>query len=119
MKSKNLRVVKSVKPKYRMDIFWSEEDQAYVVKVPELSGCSTHGDTLIEAAKNGLEAINLYLESLKARGIEPPKPMAERSFSGKIPLRISSSLHRDLALEAEREDLSINKLIERKLSKGA
>lgn len=102
--------------KYRVDIFWSEEDGAYVAKVPELPGCSTHGDSYVEAAMHAEEAIELYLESLAARGIAAPVPFADRKFSGKLPLRIEPSLHRDLALEADREHTSINKLIAKKLS---
>lgn len=103
--------------KYRVDVSWSEEDQAYIARVPELPGCSTHGDTGPEAVENAEEAIELYVESLIARGIEPPTPLAERSFSGRIPLRIDPNLHRDLTLEADRENLSLNKLIMRKLSR--
>ncbi len=36
---------------YTMVIQWSEEDNAYIVTVPELPGCITHGDTYEEAVK--------------------------------------------------------------------
>jgi len=105
--------------KYRVDIFWSAEDDAYVAKVPELPGCSTHGGSYVDAAMHVEEAIDLYLESLSAKGVPAPTPFAERNFSGKLPLRIDPFLHRDLALEAEREHTSINKLIEKKLSSAS
>ncbi len=104
--------------KYRVDIFWSEEDGAYVVRVPELPGCSTHGSTFEEAAKNAEVVIALYVESLRDRNLPIPSPLSERKFSGKIPLRIEPTLHRDLAIKAEMEGESLNRFIEKRLKKA-
>lgn len=101
--------------KYRIDITWSSEDDCYVVNVPELEGCMTHGETLEMAVTNAREAIDGYLESLKARGLAIPKPFAEQDFSGKIPLRIDPNLHRNLATRANIEGKSLNKYIESRL----
>ena len=103
--------------KYRVDIIWSPEDEAYIAKVPELDGCITHGDCLEAAAANAEEAISVYLESLKVRGISAPKPLSEQTFSGKIPLRIDPNLHRDLVVKAQTEGTSLNKFIENRLKK--
>ena len=35
--------------RYSMLIQWSDEDQLYIVEVPELPGCKTHGKTYEEA----------------------------------------------------------------------
>lgn len=104
--------------KYRIEINWSPEDNAYVIIVPELPGCMTHGDSVEHAVKMAHEAIVGYLESLKARGLPIPKPLSERKFSGKIPLRIDPYLHRNLAVKAEVEGVSLNKFIENKLKKA-
>lgn len=104
--------------RYRLEINWSAEDECYVVNVPELPGCVTHGDSPEHAVKMAGEAIDGYLESLKARKMAIPKPLSEKKFSGKIPLRIDPVLHRDLAIKASIEGLSLNKLIEKKLKKA-
>jgi predicted RNase H-like HicB family nuclease len=31
--------------KYEIIIYWSDEDEAFIVVVPELPGCVAHGDT--------------------------------------------------------------------------
>ncbi len=105
--------------KYQIDIGWSQEDECYVVNVPELKGCKTHGETIDEAVVNSQEAIRAYLASLKKRGIEAPVPLAEQNFSGKIPLRIDPVLHRDLAVKAKLVGKSLNKFIENKLKKSS
>ena len=43
-------------------IIEQDEDNVYIGKVPELSGCITQGDTLDELMKNIREAIELCLE---------------------------------------------------------
>jgi len=106
---------KEFKYKYRFEFNWSPEDNAYVVRVPELEGCVTHGDTPEEALAMAEDAIEAYLESLKKHGEKIPQPLAEKTFSGKIPLRIDPSLHRTLAIQASIEDKSLNRLIEEKL----
>lgn len=50
---------------YTIEIEWSEEDQCYVVSVPELASICmmpcTHGDTYQEASENAKEAIDVIL----------------------------------------------------------
>ena len=59
-------------PKYELEIHWIPEDHCYVVKVPELEGCMTHGRTIQEAVAKAREVIAGYIESLKARGLPIP-----------------------------------------------
>ncbi len=63
---------------YSMNIQWSEEGQVYIVTVPELPGCKTHGETYEEALKNAQEVIELWIEDAQAHGetIPPPRVAA-------------------------------------------
>jgi predicted RNase H-like HicB family nuclease len=38
--------------KYEIVIYWSDDDQAFIAEVPELSGCMAHGNSPDEALKN-------------------------------------------------------------------
>ncbi len=63
---------------YSMVIQWSEEDQLFLVTIPEFSDrvimpC-THGKTRQEAIKNGEDVIEMYLEAWQAEGETIPKP---------------------------------------------
>jgi predicted RNase H-like HicB family nuclease len=49
-----------------------EPEGGYTVTVPSLPGCVTFGSSLEEAVANAREAIELYVESLKAHGEEVP-----------------------------------------------
>lgn len=59
---------------YSLLIQWDAEDNIYVVTVPELPGCRTHGKTYDEAIKNALEVIELWLETAKDLGWSIPRP---------------------------------------------
>ena len=50
---------------YSLLIQWDEEDNIYVVTVPELPGCRTHGKTYKKAIKNAHEVIELWLETAR------------------------------------------------------
>jgi len=48
--------------KYEIDLFWSEEDQAFLAEVPDLPGCTAHGSTHEEALAQIQDAITGWLE---------------------------------------------------------
>jgi predicted RNase H-like HicB family nuclease len=60
--------------KYELVLYWSEEDDAYVVEVPELPGCMADGMTYEEAIKNSLNVIKEWIETAKEIGRDIPKP---------------------------------------------
>jgi predicted RNase H-like HicB family nuclease len=49
-----------------------EPEGGFTVTVPSLPGCVTYGETLDEAITMAREAIELYIESLRAHGEEVP-----------------------------------------------
>jgi predicted RNase H-like HicB family nuclease len=53
-------------------ILQRESDGGYVAIVPALPGCVSQGDDRTEALKNIEEAIELYLEDVKAAGEQLP-----------------------------------------------
>ena len=59
---------------YSMTIQWDNDDQIFVVSVPELPGCMTHGRTYEEALQNAKEAIAGWLEVAKNEGWPIPQP---------------------------------------------
>jgi antitoxin HicB len=50
-----------------------DEPRGFHAWVPALSGCHSAGKTYAEAKRNIREAIDLYIESLEARGQSIPK----------------------------------------------
>jgi predicted RNase H-like HicB family nuclease len=59
---------------YETIIWWSDEDEAFVVDVPELPGCMAHGKTRIDAIKNTEDAIAFWIKTARADGVRIPEP---------------------------------------------
>ena len=60
---------------YSMVIQWSDEDQVYVVSLPEFGPYSkTHGRTYREAVKNAQEVLELLMETGQEDGESLPEP---------------------------------------------
>jgi antitoxin HicB len=60
---------------YAIVIQWSDEDQCYVVNLPEWGDyCHTHGDTYEEALQNAREVLELLTESTLDEGKLLPAP---------------------------------------------
>lgn len=52
-----------MKSRYSILIQWSDEDQCYIVSLPEFGKYArTHGDTYEEAIKNAQEVLELLIE---------------------------------------------------------
>ena len=64
--------------KYEVIIYWSDADQCFVAEVPELRGCSAHGDSPDDALSSCQEAIAFWLETAKDLGRPIPKPKGRR-----------------------------------------
>jgi len=63
--------------KYRIVVYWSEEDNVFIAEVPELPGCMTHGDTQAAALTNANEAIQGWIDAAKYFGDPIPQPAEE------------------------------------------
>ena len=59
---------------YSMIIQWDSRDNIFVVRVPELPGCVTHGETYEEAFKQGLDAIESWVMTGVANNEPLPPP---------------------------------------------
>lgn len=63
-----------MKLRYRISIVWSNENNCYLVSLPDFEGQQwrTHGDTYEEAFKNGLEAMEELHLAVTHGDIETP-----------------------------------------------
>ena len=61
-------------PKYELVIWWSDEDDAFLVEVPELPGCMADGETYEDAARNAQVVIEEWLETAAELGRPIPSP---------------------------------------------
>ena len=67
--------------KYEMIVYWSEEDAAFVVEVPELPGCMADGATRAEAVANAQTVIDEWLETATRLGRTIPEPRGRLAYA--------------------------------------
>jgi predicted RNase H-like HicB family nuclease len=67
--------------KYEIIIYWSEEDQAFIAEVPELSGCASDGKTYQEALTNVQQIIKEWIETAIELGRQIPEPKGRLMFA--------------------------------------
>lgn len=60
---------------YHINLFYSEEDQAWVADIPDLFICSATGDTPEEALREVLIGKELWLKTAREEGKPIPEPM--------------------------------------------
>jgi predicted RNase H-like HicB family nuclease len=60
--------------RYEMIIYWSEDDQAFIVEVPELPGCMADGPTYQAALTNAERVVQEWIETARELGRSAPEP---------------------------------------------
>ena len=67
--------------RYEIIIYWSEDDNAFIAEVPELSGCMADGKTYQEAVDNAVIVIDEWIETAKDLGRSIPLPRGRLMFA--------------------------------------
>jgi predicted RNase H-like HicB family nuclease len=60
--------------RYEVIIYWSDEEEAYIVEVPELPGCMADGATYHEALANAEVIIQEWIDTAQELGRPIPEP---------------------------------------------
>ncbi|RJX21853.1 MAG: type II toxin-antitoxin system HicB family antitoxin [Ammonifex sp.] len=106
--------------KYQIVFRFIPEDDLWVAAVPELPGCTTHGETKAEALANIEEAIEEWVATAQEKGWPIPAPRTGlEEYSGRFVVRLPKSLHRQLVRLAEEEGVSLNQYVVYLLSLNA
>lgn len=92
--------------------------EGWFVRVRELPGCMSQGDSAEEALEMIHEAMVLWLETALEDGLAIPEPRLEEDYSGKFVLRLPRALHRDLAEKAKEDSVSLNQFVSASLAQA-
>lgn len=70
--------------KYKIIIYWSEEDTAYIAEVPELPGCAADGASYQEALSNAELIIKEWIQTARDLGRKIPEPKGRLMYAWQI-----------------------------------
>lgn len=71
----------ALSPRYELIIWWSQEDQSFLVEVPELAGCMADGATYEEAVANAQDVIRDWIDTARELGRDIPEPRGRLSYA--------------------------------------
>jgi predicted HicB family RNase H-like nuclease len=103
--------------RYTYRITWSPDDQEYVglcVEFPSLSWLAESPEASLDGIRKIVAEV---VQDMNSKGESPPLPLSSKKFSGKFVVRIPPNVHRQLAIKAAEEGISLNRLISAKLTK--
>jgi predicted HicB family RNase H-like nuclease len=100
---------------YTYRVTWSVDDQEFIATCAEFPSLSWLAPTQVEALQGLQGLLQEVIADMEEQGEAVPQPFAERSYSGKFNLRVGESLHRELAIEAAEDGMSLNQYVLRKL----
>ncbi len=101
---------------YAYRVTWSAEDDGFVASVAELPSLSWI-DASASGALEGLQRlVGDVIADMQTTGEAPPEAIADRSYSGRFVVRVPPELHRQLAVEAAEQQVSLNRLAASRLA---
>jgi predicted HicB family RNase H-like nuclease len=101
---------------YIYRVTWSEDDNEFVGLCAEFPSLSFLASTHQKALNGILKVVTEVVKDMTANGEAIPEPLNSRHYSGKFMVRVPPEVHRQLALEAAEEHISLNRLVSSKLS---
>lgn len=102
---------------YTYRVTWSQEDQEHVALCVEFPSLSWLADTPHKALAGIRRLVGEVLKDMQTSGESAPKPLADRAYSGRFVVRIPPETHRDLAITAAEEGVSLNRLVSSRLAR--
>jgi len=101
---------------YTYRVTWSAEDDEYLGLCAEFPLLSWLAASPEKALKGIRKLVADVVADMTAQKEDIPVPLAERSYSGEFRVRIPPELHRRLTIDAQEQQVSLNRLVSVKLA---
>ena len=101
---------------YSYRVTWSPEDQEHLALCTEFPSLSWLAKTPEAALKGIQKVVADVVADMQASGEPVPEALAEKNYSGEFRVRIPPMVHRQLALTAAEQGVSLNRLASAKLA---
>lgn len=87
------------------------ESGTYAAEILEFPGCVAEGSSPEEAYQRLEISAESWIEAASDLGQDIPRPLSAKGFGGRVALRLPKSLHRQAALAAIRDGVSLNQFL--------
>ena len=103
---------------YAYRVIWSEEDQEFIGLCAEFPSLSWLDEEQEKALQGIVALVRDTVADMQANGESTPEPLALQKYSGKFIVRTTPELHRELAMRAAEAGVSLNRLVNSRLTGG-
>lgn len=103
---------------YTKFVEWSDEDQCFIGRCPEIMLGGIHGHDEAKVYAELCQAVEEMVELIHTDGGNLPEPLVGKKFSGKFIVRVEPALHRRLVAKALAAGESLNNFCAKKLSQA-
>jgi predicted RNase H-like HicB family nuclease len=103
---------------YSIILVWSEEDQAFIAMVPELSGCTAHGETRVEAIREAEIAIENWLDTARELGRKIPTPKHYDDYEARVDQATEEDFKKALRAAIAENAPAITEALAKEIAKG-
>ena len=110
--------IKEQAARYAKFVEWSDEDQCFIGRCPEIMAGGVHGNDEAKVYAELCQAVEEMIELIYTDGHALPELRAAKKFSGKFVLRVEPALHRRLAAKALAAGESLNSYCVKTLAKA-
>lgn len=93
--------------------------QMFCGRVSELKNIYVEESTIKKAYDTVIKEIKIFKEHYDKNGLKFPEPLVRQEFSGDLRVRLGPDLHKEIAVEAAKSGMSLNKYIISRLKKVA
>ena len=102
--------------RYVYRVHWSDECEGFVGTVAEMPELRFVSDSFVEALTGIRISAHDEAAKLVERGVAVPIPFEDRHYSGHFMVRVPPEVHRRLSIEAAEQGVSLNRLVQARLS---
>jgi predicted HicB family RNase H-like nuclease len=100
--------IKEQAARYAKFVEWSDEDQCFIGRCPELALGGVHGSDEAKVYAELCGIVEEWIELLYQERVALPETLSAKTFSGKFVLRVEPAIHRRLAAKALAAGESLN-----------
>jgi predicted HicB family RNase H-like nuclease len=101
---------------YTYRVTWSEDDGEHVALCAEFPSLSFLSDKPTNALQGLVKLVGEVVQDMEENGEAVPEPIAAKSYRGKFQVRIPPEQHRNLAIQAAEQGVSLNRYVSSKLA---
>jgi len=101
---------------YTYRVTWSEEDGEHVALCAEFPSLSYLAEKPTNALQGLVKLVGEVVEDMEENGEPIPEPIAGKAYSGKFQVRIPPEQHRNLAIKAAEDGISLNRYVSSRLT---